>query len=155
MCPAVFLAWSWENSPGWFEVQKWFLPSRGESWTSPFQFLMSIIMSWLSQGGTIAPSGHAPKKAISPTWSSREHSGWQWWWWWSDLFLYILLHLLFSWSFLLHQAVVTPSLQQPYPTAGGIYLCLNLCIFSWWYFSDYKSNEIKQNSIKAAWLEAH
>lgn len=167
MYPVVFPAWWCEISPGWSGVQKWILPSRGESWTSPFRFLTSIIMPWFSQE---APSLHLvmiqQKKAMSPTQPSREH------------FIFKPLsfgtvgdiggggvgisfstssHAFFSsWSFLLHQVVVTASLQQPYLTAGGICLCLNLCIFRWLYFSDYKANdEIKQNSIKAAGLEVH
>lgn len=108
--------------------------------------------------------GHVSrKKAMSPTWPSGEHfickpvtfsgSG-DHWWWWRDLFLYIFPCLFFSWSFLLHQAVVTASLK-PCLTAGGVCLCLNLCIFVWLYFSDYKANEIKQKSIRVAGLEVH
>ena len=74
MCPVVFPVWWWENSPGWSGVQKWILPSRGESCTSSFQLLMSIIMSWFSQE---APSlllvMLQQKKAMCPTWPSREH----------------------------------------------------------------------------------
>lgn len=48
-CPDVFPAWWWENSPDQSGVEKWILPSRGESWTPLLNSRWVITMSWFSQ----------------------------------------------------------------------------------------------------------
>lgn len=149
-CLIVFPSCWWENR---FECS---LLGRGQDFLISATW-MSIVMSWFSQE---APSFLLvmlqKQKVLSHVSIQRKIA-------FSNLQALECLgicssassHPFFSWSFLLHQPVVAASSQQPYLAAVGIYLCLSLWIFKWWYISDYKANEIKQISIKAAGLEVH